>query len=183
MTRAFLAVVPPPGALDAVAGLVARLRGTVRGSPRWTRREQWHLTLRFLGDDADVDALADALAALREGPGEVGLGGAGAFPAPRHGRVLWIGLDRGAALLAGLAGAVDEIVAPLGLPPDERPFHPHLTLARWRAPTDLRATVATAGAAPVGPAWTVRDVVLFESRTLPAGAEHVARARFDLGPG
>jgi RNA 2',3'-cyclic 3'-phosphodiesterase len=75
------------------------------------------------------------------------------------------------------------LLGPLGYPPEERPYHPHVTLARCKAPTDLRTAVAALGAEPVGPAWMVDEVVLFESRTRREGAEYVERATFLLVPG
>ena len=59
----------------------------------------------------------------------------------------------------------------------------HVTLARCKSPTDLRAAVAAVGAGPVGPAWMVDEVVLFESRTRREGAEYVERATFRLHSG
>lgn len=177
MARAFVAVVPPPAVLDAVAGAVESL--DVPGA-RVTRREQWHLTLQFLGNRVELDPVAEALAALAVGPATVRLGDYGGFPRERRARVLWLGVVEGGPFLAQLCAAVGALLEPLGYPPEERDYHPHLTLARWKAPTDLRATVAALEAGPLGPAWTVEEVVLFESTTKPTGAEHTEWARFRL---
>ena len=172
-----MAVVPPPAVLDAVADAVERL--DVPGA-RVTRREQWHLTLQFLGNRVELDPVAEALAALAVGPATVRLGDYGGFPRERRARVLWLGVVQGGPFLAQLVAAVGALLGPLGYSPEERDYHPHLTLARWKAPADLRETVAALEAGPLGPAWTVEEVVLFESVTKPTGAEHAERARFRL---
>jgi RNA 2',3'-cyclic 3'-phosphodiesterase len=177
VTRAFVAVVPPPAVLDAVDELE---RPDLTGI-RFSHREKQHVTLQFLGNRVDLDAAETALRELAVQPGEVRLGGGGAFPSPKRGKVLWIGVVEGGPLLTQLAAAVGALLGPAGYPPEDRPFNPHVTLARCKRPMDLRAAVAALGEDPVGPAWTVEDVVLFESTTRPTGAEYVARARIDLG--
>ena len=75
MTRAFVAVSPPDAVLDAVAARAAGV--TIPGRP--TTRDQWHVTLQFLGNRADVDAVAAALIGLDAERGTARLGGAGAL--------------------------------------------------------------------------------------------------------
>ncbi len=177
MSRAFVAVVPPVDVLDAVADALGE--PDVPGA-RFTGRAQRHLTLQFLGNRVELDPVADALGAIAVRAGPVRLGGFGAFPSERRGRVLWLGVDEGTALLAQLAAAVGALLGPLGYPAEDRDYHPHLTLARWKAPTDLRETVAALTTGPVGPEWRADHVVLFESHTRPTGAEYVEQARFAL---
>jgi 2'-5' RNA ligase len=177
MARAFVGVVPPAPVLDAVASTFGTPE--IPGA-RLTRRDQWHLTLQFLGNRVDLDDVADALGELRVGSGPVRLGGFGAFPNERRGRVLWLGVADGAPLLAQVAAAVGALLGPRGFPPEERDHHPHLTLVRCKAPTDLRATVASLGTGVVGPEWVVDDLVLFESLTRSTGAKYMERARFPL---
>jgi 2'-5' RNA ligase len=176
LTRAFVAVSLPDAVLDAVEATAARV--TVPG--RVTTRDQWHLTLQFLGNSADVDAVGAVLTGLAEPGGVVRLGGAGAFPRAARGTVLWLGVVEGEDVLARLARAVAARTATLGHEPDTRPFRPHLTLARGRSPSDLRAAIAAAGDHPVGPAWRVEAVTVYESRTLRAGAQYTPRATIPL---
>jgi len=178
VSRAFIAVVPPDDVLDAVGNVLGRLE--VPGA-RITRRDQWHLTLQFLGNRADLDPVAGALSGLAGRPGAVRLGDFGGFPRERRARVLWLGVVEGGKFLAQLVAAVGALLEPLGYPPEDREYQPHLTLARWKSPADLRAAVEALETGPVGPTWTVGEVVLFESFTKPTGAEHVERARFRLG--
>jgi RNA 2',3'-cyclic 3'-phosphodiesterase len=178
VTRAFVAVRVPEAVLDAVANRVSDL--AVPG--RRTAREQWHLTLQFLGNDADVDAVAAALDGIEEPRARARIGGAGAFPDARRALVLWLGLVVGAEPVARLARSVIERTAPLGYVADDRPFLPHLTLARCAAPTDLRSMIASLGDAPIGPAWDIDAVTVYESRLQPGGPEYVERATVSLGP-
>jgi len=176
VTRAFVAVRVPELVLDAIAGRVSDL--ALPG--RRTQREQWHLTLQFLGNSADVDAVATALGGITGPRASARIGGAGAFPDVRRARVLWLGLLNGAETLSALAGAVSERMAPLGHAAEARPFRPHVTLARYRAPTDVRAAVAAIGDAPVGPGWEVDALTVYESRLRSDGAEYVARATIPI---
>jgi 2'-5' RNA ligase len=176
--RGFVAVVPPPAVLDEVAARSVGLE--LPGTARRTTRAQWHLTLQFLGNRVDFDAVAGALADLAVGPGRLRLGGAGGFPSARRARILWIGLTEGAPYLGQLVAAIGSLLAPLGHEAEARDHHAHLTLARFKAPFDARPLVAALGVDPVGDAWTSAEVVLFRSQTRRTGAEHEERARIAL---
>jgi 2'-5' RNA ligase len=177
VTRAFVAIRPPDAVLDAI---VARLASVDFGTGRPARRDQWHLTLQFLGDDAEVDAVARALTAqpFRAGPGRLQLGGAATIGSPRRARFLVFGLHQGREWVGALAAEVEERLAPLGHARERgEAFLPHLTLARHRTLTDLRRVCAAVGPEPVGPAWTVDEIVLFESELRTDGARHTVSAR------
>ena len=176
--RGFLAVVPPDEVLDAVDAVAAGME--LPSTARRMARSQWHLTLQFLGNRVDFDAVSAALEPLAVRGGTVALGGAGAFPSERRGRILWLGARDGEALLSQLAAAVGALLEPVGYPPEDRPYHAHLTLARLKTPGDLRPVVAELGSGPVGRPWSAGEVVLFQSTTRRTGAEYVARARFPL---
>lgn len=177
--RGFVAVVPPDDVLDAIDAAVSRLE--VPSTARRTTRPQWHLTLQFLGNRVDFHAVAGALEALAVSSGTVCFGAAGAFPSERRGRTLWLGTCEGEAWLAQLAAAVGALLAPIGYVPEDRPYHAHLTLARLKAPVDLRPVVAALGPGPVGRSWTADEVVLFQSTTGRSGSEYTARAGVRLG--
>lgn len=108
-----------------------------------------HLTLQFLGacEASEVDALGAALGrvALRTAPFEVAYRGLGAFPPGHVQRLLWAGAqDRPQGALAVLAREVGVALAPLGHPPDERPWLPHVTLARVGRGRELAASTLRA---------------------------------------
>jgi len=188
--RTFLAVPADPAWAAAVAPLAARLR---EESPRasWTRPDAWHLTLKFLGEVPDEDAVrfgdevASAAAAGRAGS----LPTSGALVLPPRGRprVLAVGFapsDAGAAL-EELARRADDAAARLGVEREGRPFRPHVTLARVRDPwppaavAAFRERVDGAGL----PAFRCAECVLFSSRLNPAGAVHTPVRTFPLGAG
>ena len=180
MPRAFIAIRPPAAVLNAIAERMVPV--DVRGG-RATTREQWHVTIRFLGDHVDVDAVESAFARrpLDVGPGEIAFDGAAALGSARRARVLVLKVGAGGAWARELAAQVGERILPLGYGPDEhRVFVPHLTLARFREPTDVRALCAAVGPEPVGSPWPVTEVVLFESELHPDGARHTARAGLPL---
>ena len=175
-----MAVRPPEDVLDAVAAVVAA--GRVAGDGlRWIERDHWHLTLQFLGP---VPRLAPVVGGLAAAAGERAafpfrIGGPGAFPNPRRARVVWIGAQSGGAALAGLAGAVAAALGPLGHEAD-RGFRPHLTVARLKVPADVGAVLTALGPEVVGPAFTVGEVLLFESRLSSRGPAYSVLERFPL---
>jgi 2'-5' RNA ligase len=174
VSRAFVAVVPPDAVLDAVAAAINTLDVP---NARWMPRSQWHLTLQFLGDHADLDAVTRGLDGLRAQPCEVQLGGGGAFPRAARATVLWCGIQKGADDLAELAR---RVTARTGVAPDDRPFRAHLTIARTKTPTNVRAAVASLDDAFLGRPWAASDVVLFESTLGRDGAQHTEVARYPL---
>ena len=116
---------------------MTRLRALVH-DVAWVGRDNFHLTLKFLGDvdpgrlQAIVAALGGAVAGCP--PFDLGVGGLGAFPSPTRPRVLWVGLEEGATEAARLAGRVDDALAGVGFERETRAFSPHVTLGRVREP-------------------------------------------------
>jgi len=124
-----------------------RLR-PVAGKVKWVEPANLHLTLRFVGETPDTDAERVAAAAQGVGDGvlpvSLALRGVGAFPTPARPRVVWVGLGRGAEALAGVSRDLNaRLQEALGLPPEARPFAPHLTVGRVKEPAPSRA-LATA---------------------------------------
>jgi 2'-5' RNA ligase len=174
--RLFVAVWPPPEVLDVVRALPRVERPGVR----WTRPDQWHVTLRFLGsvDDAGVAAVAAALATAAASvrpPVEASLGSAVA----RLGRGV-VCID--VAGLAAVAAAVVEATAGFGRPPEDRPFHGHLTLARVKPGTGGVRSLGVSGTPVAAPPWRVEAIDLVESQLHPHGARYRSVASFPLGP-
>ena len=169
MPRLFVAAWPPPGVLDLLAGLE---RPAVEGL-RWTRPEQWHVTLRFLGQVGDAAPVVDALATMPASPCRAVLGPAvGRFGQ----RVLHVPVEG----LDDVAAAVVAATAGMGRSPEHRPFSGHLTLARatgrGRPRVDLRPLVG----APVSACWPAEELCLVESRLNPHGARYEVVERFAL---
>ncbi|MGQ0825899.1 MAG: RNA 2',3'-cyclic phosphodiesterase [Actinomycetota bacterium] len=188
--RAFVAIRPPEPVLDAIAARTADLE-IPHG--RKTTRDQWHVTLQFLGK-ADVDAVAAGLRGIDVGPHEVQLSSVGPLPPQRRSKYLVSYLfDReGESWSRALRGAVSERLRPLGFEPDHRErakpgtLWPHLTLARMKAAMQIQRRCElvppfyAVGPGSIGPPWTVSAIVVYESRLRPTGAEYVARATIPL---
>jgi 2'-5' RNA ligase len=125
--------------------------------------------MRFLGPtppDRVPDVAAAAEKAVAElAPFEVRLAGAGAFPSAERPRVVWLGIEHGAAELARLAARLDDALAAGGWPPDGRPFRAHLTLGRSDGvPGAAAAVAALQGAArDLDAAWTADRLVVYRS--------------------
>jgi 2'-5' RNA ligase len=172
--RLFVAIDPPDPIRDALAAL--ELRGRLSRPPR----DQLHLTLRFLGEvDADhVPELIGALA-VQVPRFTLRVAGGGAFPSASRPRVLWAGIGGDVDALVALATRVEAAVRSVGLPPADKPFRAHLTLARVR---DGRVpdAVAAVQALPDLGEWPVREVLLVKSTLGERGAVHERLATFPL---
>ena len=86
------------------------------------------------------------------------------------------------ANLPELAGDIDRALETVGLPPEKRPFVPHLTLARFAAPAlreRLRAAIQKNAGREFG-SFEAREFHLIESRLKPAGAEYTSLAAFSF---
>jgi 2'-5' RNA ligase len=175
--RLFVAVTPPADALDELEAAVAPLRSSCPYL-RWTGRQNWHVTLAFLGevDDAAVDKLGSGLAGVagEAHASPVSLGPAGCFPPGKIlTNVLWVGLeDHG--FLGKLADDVSSAAGKAGAPPDrsyqKKPYTPHLTLGRCRAPARLEPLVAEL-AGFRGRPWVAGEIQLFQSHLRPQWPE------------
>ena len=133
--RLFVAVPMPPEPLAACRALVDGVRaGPSATCPRWVHVDNLHLTVRFLGE-TPPELTPDAALAVRDAlAGAHGVRGRARrrrlVPEARKPRALWLGIEQGAAELGALADALDPALEPLGWPRDDRPYRPHLTVAR-----------------------------------------------------
>lgn len=166
--RLFVAIDPPEVVRDALAAL--ELPGRLSRVPR----DQLHLTLRFLGEVERVPALD-----LASPPFSLRVVGGGAFPSAARPRVLWAGIGGDLDALAGLAARVEAAVRSVGLPPADKPFRAHLTLARVRGGRVPEAVAAVQALPDLGE-WPVREVLLVKSTLGPRGAVHERMATFPL---
>jgi 2'-5' RNA ligase len=139
--RAFVAIEAPESVRGPLTGLMNRLReAEVRVS--WTRPENLHLTLRFLGDvpPETLDRIGEMLAVRYrdEAPFPLEVRGAGAFPNTRRPGILWAGVEPLEGPLAQVQEAAETEAQEAGLPGEGRPFHPHVTLGRVRGERQAR---------------------------------------------
>lgn len=177
--RIFIAVFPPPRVRREAQATARRL--PLGDRVRWTRPENIHLTLKFLGDirEEDLYSIRAALgkACAGHAPFGVCLAGLGAFPSARRAQVLWVGVSEGLGQLRSLATDLDAALESLGFGRESRPYTPHLTVGRVRgrpASLDLPPGVGDLG-------FRVGSVGLVESVLAPGGAVYKTLDTFVLG--
>jgi 2'-5' RNA ligase len=147
--RAFVAIALEPAARREIAladrGVIAA--SDASRSARWTREENLHLTVAFLGsiDETLVPAIGERLAPLAEGiaPERLVFSGVGGFPRSQP-RVVWLGLDAGRTWFVDLTRAVRAALGGLGMELDGREPSAHVTLARVERPDRALLTALAA---------------------------------------
>src|ERR1700676_5258003 len=165
---------------------------------RWARPESLHITLKFIGEQPPerVEAITERLRGVESSAFEIRAAGHGLFPTAKAPRVFWIGIHAGPQL-AELAESIDMATAELGIPREDRPYSPHLTLARagagrrlgspkWRkgdrpkAPfAVLEERLATMGELNFG-AMTAQEFILYQSHLSPEGSKYTKLQRFPM---
>lgn len=140
---------------DVRHGLAAHLRAALGHAPvpgRPVVPANWHITLRFLGNSTEWQC-ETVLAGLTETelgrPFTLSFSGLGAFPRPARATVLWLGVAEGSSALTGLASVIEDVVGSAGFVPEDRPFHPHLTLSRLRPPQDVGRVINSVAPFPL----------------------------------
>ncbi len=190
--RLFVAVpVPVP-----VGGVLERVRCELHPlvppeAVRWVAPEQYHLTLKFLGD-LPAGTLEDLKAELGEACGRsrrfhLQVRGLGFFPNGRSPRVIWAGIQCGDPSLAELQAQVAQAVAAFVKPPAAEKFLGHVTLGRFQKYRQYKTRKLLAGVAAfegrVFGDWPVAGADLYCSQWSPKGARHVRLASFPLMTG
>jgi len=137
LLRTFIAV-PVPRQVLVVRDMLISTINPKSGKIRWVAKGNLHLTLRFLGPtpEESLDNINDLLTKELStcDPLELQIAGTGCFPKPERPRILWLGIEGQVAELQGLVQRINSGLESLGFPPEEREYHPHLTLARIKYP-------------------------------------------------
>ncbi|MDD3642521.1 MAG: RNA 2',3'-cyclic phosphodiesterase [Candidatus Krumholzibacteria bacterium] len=155
---------------------------------RWIPPENYHLTLKFIGevDERRADELREAGAEAAAGiaPFPLRFGRFGAFPDPARPRVIFFGIEEGFEPLAALAGRLEEACEALGIERESRPFRAHLTLARIKSPLPgpVREAMHAVPPLPDSTRQMTDRFVLMSSRLDRAGASYDELASWPLGP-
>jgi RNA 2',3'-cyclic 3'-phosphodiesterase len=189
-------------ALDIDDSIRQRIQRFVEGvsgfasEARWVRPESMHVTLKFIGEQPAeaVKEIERAVSAVQSESFDLGFRGYGFFPTARAPRVFWVGIEGGAQLVT-LATAADLATAALGIPKEEHPYSPHLTLARGGgrsgAPVARKEDHPSRGfqklqeklaamAAPEFGTMTAREFFLYQSQLVRGGARYTKIERFGL---
>ncbi|MET0295710.1 MAG: RNA 2',3'-cyclic phosphodiesterase [Phenylobacterium sp.] len=178
MLRLFAAVAIPPPIAE---GLVRRQTGL--DGARWREPESLHVTLRFFGEVRE-DVADDLDGELEHAAGEalaLQLEGAGAFGEGREIHAVWAGLAENAAL-EQLAGRCEQAARRVGLKPEKRRYHPHVTLAYLRRPDpDAVAAWIQANNLLKSPLFEIDGFGLYSSRLSPKGSHYRLERAYPLG--
>jgi 2'-5' RNA ligase len=179
--RLFVALEIPAAVRDNLATLIKELRNA-EPKARWVRAENLHVTLKFLGETLSekLEEIRNALSAVHsEQLVALDFRGLGFFPNERRPRVLWAGMHA-SPNVQSLAASMDQALEKLAFPREDRPFTPHLTLARFSSPRiteKLRAAIEQNMARESGRVKT-NEFHLVESKLKPSGAEYTRLATF-----
>jgi 2'-5' RNA ligase len=178
MPRLFTGVEIPA----AIAERLSYLRGGLAGA-RWIDRENYHLTLRFIGDIDMIaaEAVAEGLSRIRRRPFSLRIRGVGAL-GTRKPKAVVAEIEPSPALME-LQAEHERIIQRLGLPPEGRKFTPHVTIARLRngGDRDVADYLALRGGFFAEP-FPVDRFVLFSSRDSIGGGPYVVEEAYDLAP-
>jgi 2'-5' RNA ligase len=177
MIRLFVAIDVPDQARRDLTALCNGVPGA-----KWVQPEQMHLTMRFIGevDGAKGRDVASALGEIDAPSFELGLAGVGSFGDRRAAKVLWAGVQAGPEL-ARLQSKIETALQRIGLPPERRKFHPHITLARLNgAPEQRVAEYLRAHSAFASPPFEAESFVLYSSFLSQSGALHRVEASYPL---
>ncbi|MGA3209671.1 MAG: RNA 2',3'-cyclic phosphodiesterase [Terriglobales bacterium] len=199
--RLFVALDIDSGIRERISQFISEIR-SFAPSARWVSAESLHITLKFIGEQSPprIEEIKRVLAIVRGTPPNLKFRGTGFFPNPGRPRVFCVGVEADAGLPA-LANRVDEALAALGLPGEERGFSPHLTLARGgdsrhpsggsgnprplpgdkpnRSFARLQERLGQLPATEFG-VMTAENFFLYESNLSSSGAHYTKLARFPL---
>lgn len=170
LIRSFIAVKVPDDICDELETFLSELKPLAR--IRWVKREQFHVTLKFLGEitPQKVEHVKTLLSPMKRfAPFKIELSHAGAFPNFRAPRVLWLSGKSGTEELTALAEKInDSLYDKAGLPRDDKKFRAHLTLARLKGESltpELVQKLETVKKFT----WLCDELVLMKSELRPSG--------------
>jgi 2'-5' RNA ligase len=180
MPRLFVAIDLP----DAIKQQLLDLQTHIP-TARWTKLEQMHLTLRFIGEvpDEEVEPIKSALAIVTASPFELTLRNVGHFPSGKRTlpRVLWVGIDKQPAL-NDLHQQIESALSQLGFKPDNKSFSPHITLARLKLNRPARQVdhfLSKHERIHAG-TFTATEFRLYSSLLMPHGAVYTVERSFQF---
>jgi 2'-5' RNA ligase len=193
--RLFIALDITDAIRDRISLFLAGVSGFAPDA-RWAKPESLHVTLKFIGEQPEpaVDQIKQTLSTIQSPAAEIQFRSYGFFPTAKSPRVFWIGLQA-TPQLAALAAQIDNKMASLGIPKEDRAFSAHLTLARSsggsgnprRTKTDapnrtfqrLQEKLSVLSTPEFG-TMTPREFFLYQSQLSPKGSKYTKLAAFDL---
>jgi 2'-5' RNA ligase len=181
--RTFLAI-PLPAEIKNQAALVQRKLSDDLSNVRWVAPANMHLSLKFFAATSEeslekigqIMLSVDALFA----PFSINILGLGTFPNPAHARVIWLGIQ-GGSILNQLHEMLEQRLEQIGIPREDRPFAPHLTLGRHKQGISVPGSVLRRYESFHCGSFLAERVILYQSRLDPAGAIHIPLRTLSLG--
>lgn len=180
--RLFFALQLPDEVKESLRPALEAARAAAGESVGFSRVEQLHFTLAFLGETERLDDAAAAAEAVRALPQfDLAIGSRGAFPGMSRPRVLWVGATEGGAALLKIAASLSAGLRERGFKLEDRAFQPHLTLGRAK-PKGAREARRALEALPKSTLarFLVREIALVQSVLGSGGATHTPLRRFQL---
>lgn len=182
MPRLFIGIPVPDSYHEKMASMTDALSSRLKSKVKWTKSDNAHITLRFLGDtdEAEMEAILRALRAIDAPAFYMRAGGGGCFPDDRRPRVLWAGIMKGAKACADLAATINMTLETVGVKTDQRPFKCHLTLGRvkWLENDDMARRIREESG--VWPGFKVDRFTLWQSTLTPDGSIYEVVEEFPL---
>lgn len=186
--RAFIAIELPINVRTYIDQLTQKLRPVTSKNIRWIPSSNIHLTLKFLGESAhqSLEFLATTIDQNIKGMThfDLSLSHLGTFPNARQPRIVWIGLQPNANLMT-LQNFVEKAAQQARFANEDRPFSPHLTIARVREPltrSEVEQLIVSLQSTSLDTSIVipVKEVILFRSDLHPSGAIYTILRRFPL---
>lgn len=176
--RLFVAIPLP----ERVKARLEALQEPIRGV-RWQNPDQYHLTLRFIGEVSDRlgKEITGRLQEIEYSAFRMNIGRLGCFPKRGAPRVIWVGIEQNSRLIR-LQEKIESICRSVGIDPETRPFHAHITLARTNGkgdPQEQKAFIARESGIEIRDIPVTR-FILYQSELQPGGAVHTAHRIYNL---
>ena len=145
------------------------LKKIVIGNVKWVERENFHITLRFLGEIPEgmienIEKIMDEVVEYFS-PFYVSFDIFGAFPSLNYPRVLWIGLKDGLDNLQTLYSVLEKRIVMAGFPKEDKSFSPHITIGRAKDRIRITQEIKM----PIKDKIYINEIILFESKLTPQG--------------
>ncbi len=183
--RTFIAIDLSPEIKNRLSAAVRLLKPMAAGL-KWVAPENYHLTLKFLGEVAEprvevIKAVLDEVAGRYQKFNLIARGTGSFPPGQSRMRVVWVGLEAGKELFS-LQSELEEALSREGFEREERAFSPHLTIGRVREPQKqdrLKAELDRLSQQEFG-TMEVKEVELFQSILHPEGPEYRVISRHYL---
>lgn len=173
--RAFLAIPLPSACKNQIVLAQKKLAAEV-ANVRWVAPGSVHLTLKFFADlhEESLEKIGQIMLSVGAlfPPFPIHIGGLGTFPTPLRARVFWLGIQ-GGERLNQLHAELEQNLEQIGIPRENRPFTPHLTLGRHRQGIFVPGPVLHRHGLLHCDSFLAEQVILYQSRLGPAGATHI----------